>query len=83
MNDSKSFIYNFIFQIGKFFPSKVKKLGGSFFKTYGSVFNDFYGTTFLENYKSFLLEKRSELAIISDFSNEFYLNWINEYIGKE
>ena len=85
MNEPDSFIYNFIFDLGKFYPFEISLLGGRFFATFSDkapIVNDQYIT----DYKIFLQERlniaNTLIQIGSSESNKF-IEWIICFIEFE
>ena len=85
INSPDSFIYNFIFDLGKFFPFKISLLGGRFFASYSEkavLVND----TFFADYKNFLHENLSLANSFDSIQNSTpinFINWIKYFIEHE
>ena len=85
MNEPDSFIYNFIFDLGRFYPFEISLLGGRFFANYSdkiSIINDQY----ISDYKVFLQERLNIAnTLIQKDSSESnkYIEWIICFIEYE
>lgn len=83
--DPDSFIYNFIFDLGKYYPLEISLLGGRFFTSYSekiTVWND----TFISEYKSFLLERLTSANTYDSKDNStsiYFIEWIKYFIEYE
>ena len=53
MTDPDFFIYNFIYDLGKFFPIKISLLGGRFYASYSANISNFTNEV-IADYKIFL-----------------------------
>lgn len=82
MNESETFIYNFIHNLGKFYPLQISLLGVNFYSKFSESIIKI-DEAFIGNYKSFLLDQRSQLVSIRNNSNDVYINWIREFINSE
>ena len=82
MNETDSFIYNFIFGLGKFKPLSVSLLGGRFFASYAEIIPTL-NEQFITDYKSFLqdqLSTASKFSHISDADSTKFITWIIYFI---
>ena len=82
MTDQQSFIYDFIFQFGDFFPFKVIFLNANFFNKFGERLSYFPKSEIIIDYKTFLLDQRSQSESISSI-DELLLNWTKAFIACE
>ena len=86
MDDPDSFIYNFIFDLGEFFPFEVCLLGGRFYVSYSQrvvIIDD----EFISNFKVFLQERlnlaNSLIQPDTSASHRKYIEWISAFIEYE
>ena len=85
MTDPDFFIYNFIYDLGKFFPIKISLLGGRFYDSYSANISNFTDKV-IADYKIFLQENITTSTGLVSTSNEhniFFLQWIANFIETE